>query len=68
MTTAELSVGVLHAMTEFTIKLKQIQLGDNNWGDDWGWSSLVQIMAWHLTGAKPLSEPMLTYYASHIKE
>ena len=23
-------------------------------------SALTQVMAWHLTGAKPLSEPMLT--------
>ena len=25
-------------------------------------SSLVQIMAWHQIGAKPLSEPMLAYF------
>ena len=24
-------------------------------------SALVQIMAWHQTGAKPLSGPMMTY-------
>ena len=25
------------------------------------WSALVQVMAWHLFGAKPLPEPILTY-------
>ena len=25
------------------------------------WSSLIQLMAWHLTGTKPLSEPNMAY-------
>ena len=25
-------------------------------------AALVQVMAWHLTGDKPLSEPMLTQF------
>ena len=27
----------------------------------WTGSSLVEVMAWHLFGAKPLPEPMMTY-------
>ena len=34
----------------------------------WIWSELVQIMACHLDGAKPLSELMLTYYQLDHKE
>ena len=34
----------------------------------WIWSSLVQIMACRLDGAKPLSEPMLTYSQLGHKE
>ena len=32
----------------------------------WTMSSLVQAMAWHLSGAKPLPEPMMTYYQSDL--
>ena len=28
--------------------------------------ALVQIMAYHLVGAKPLSEPMITSFLTHI--
>ena len=33
------------------------------WSD---WPALVQEIAWHLTGAKPFSEPMLTKMPDHI--
>ena len=34
----------------------------------WTGSSLVQVMAWHLFGAKPLPDPMLTYHQLHPQE
>ena len=34
----------------------------------WTWSALIQIMASRLDGAKPLSEPMLTYCQLDPKE
>ena len=32
------------------------------WGFNYNMSSLVQVMAWHQTGAKPLPDPMMTQF------
>ena len=39
-----------------------------HWGKLFIISSVIQIMACHLTGAKPLSEPMLEYSELHTLE
>ena len=41
--------------------LDSLRAGDVITGQ-WTGSTLVQVMAWHRTGAKPLPEPMLTYF------
>ena len=47
----------------FEISLKFVPKGpiDNKW-------ALVQVMAWHLTGDKPLPEPMRTQFTDAYKQ
>ena len=42
--------------------IKFIGPGNNIWHHS-SWSSLVQLMACHLFGAKPLPESMITYFS-----
>ena len=46
----------------------QITLKYVPWGLIGNKSALVQLMAWHLTGAKPLSEPMLNKMLDTIRQ
>ena len=40
----------------------KVSIPNEAYARQWTWSSLVQAMAGHLFGAKPLPEPMLTHY------
>ena len=39
------------------ILINSLRPSDAMWCET-SWSTLVQVMAWHLTGNKPLTEPM----------
>ena len=51
---------------EYVRNLIQISLKFVQKGPDNNKTSLIQIMAWNQTGDKPLSEPIMAYWLTHI--
>ena len=62
---------VLRFKTKFTCLFPRLQLINTMWQGDmymhqWNGSSLFQVFPCHLWGAKPLPEPVMTYYQMNL--